>query len=194
MKKKIILTGPSGCGKTGMIREVLGGSIAFAGGFITEKTVNGQGQLTGHELLPAAAAAGIMGFKGSMFMDMSGTAPVTDNEVFRKEGVRLLNEAQMYTYGVLDEFGGFELIIPQFREALLDVLNSPLPCVGVLMDAQSAGALRSRLGLGQRYTDYRNALEAALSRDEDTVLLRVDRADDAKAMNILRSWCAQYVL
>lgn len=192
MKKHLFFTGPSGCGKTHMIREALGERLAFAGGFVTERVSDGNGRLLGYDLMPAAAAAGIPGYSAARFLDYSVLPPVTDNEVFRIEGVRLLEEAQMYPYTLIDEFGGFELIIPQFREALLDVLNSDQPCIGVLKGAPNAAELQKRLGLGERYSAYRNALEAALERDSDTVLLHIKDRNDRKARAILEAWCDEY--
>lgn len=192
MKKHLFLTGPSGCGKTHMIRAALGDSLAFAGGFVTERILDAEGKLMGYDLMPAAAASGIPGYTAHRFLDYSHMPPVTDNEVFRLEGVRLLEEAQMYPYTLIDEFGGFELIIPQFREALLELLNSEQPCIGVLKGAPNAADLRKRLGLGERYSAYRNALEAALENDSDTMLLRIKSRDDRKALAIVRAWCEEY--
>ena len=194
MEKHLFLTGLSGCGKTTMIRNALGDKIAFAGGFVTERIRDGQGNLLGYDLFPAAAAAGIAGFEGRRFLDYSCSPPHSDNEIFRNDAVRLLEEAQMYPFIMLDEFGGYELIIPQFREALLDVLNCDVPCIGVLKGAPNAAQLQKRLGLGERYSAYRDALEAALRRDSDTKILDVRGWDDKKALHTVAQWCREYAL
>ena len=36
MKKHLFITGQEGCGKTALLRQELGGALAYAGGFITE--------------------------------------------------------------------------------------------------------------------------------------------------------------
>ena len=192
MKKHLFLTGPSGCGKSYILREALGDDLACAGGFVTERVKDSGDRLMGFDMMPAAAAAGIPGFSAARFLDYSTMPPKTNNEVFRVEGVRLLEEAHMYPYALLDEFGGFELIIPEFREALLEILNSDLPCIGVLKGAPNAMELQNRLGLGERYIAYRNALEAALENDCDTVLLHIDNRNDKKARAIVRAWCDEY--
>lgn len=193
MEKHLFLTGLSGCGKTTMIRKALGDKLAFAGGFVTERVRDDMGTLLGYDLFPAAAAAGIGGFVGQRFLDYSCTPPRSDNDVFRNDAVRLLNEAQMYPFILLDEFGGYELIIPQFREALLDVLNCDVPCIGVLKGAPNAAQLQKRLGLGERYPAYRDALEAALRRDSDTMILEVRGWDDRRALDTVARWCGEYV-
>lgn len=194
MKKHLFLTGLSGCGKSTMIRKALGEKLSYAGGFVTERMRSAEGTLLGYDLFPAAAAAGVQGFEGLRFLDYSCNPPRSDNEIFRNEAVRLLNEAQLYPYIMLDEFGGYELIIPQFREALLDVLNCDVPCIGVLKGAPNAMQLKKRLGLGERYTAYRDALEDALRRDSDTMVLEVRTWDDSKALEAVNHWCREYAL
>ena len=100
MKKKLFLSGPPCSGKSGMIIEALGGSLACAGGYFTRKLFSGDGAPLGLELLPAAAAAGVEGFKALRYIDLGGGRPVKDNEVFRTEAVRLLNEAEYYPFAV----------------------------------------------------------------------------------------------
>lgn len=194
MKKHLFLTGLSGCGKTTMIRSALGEKLCYAGGFITERIRSAEGTLLGYDLFPAAAAAGVQGFEGLRFLDYSCSPPRSDNDIFRNDAVRLLNEAQLYPFILLDEFGGYELIIPQFREALLDILNCDVPCIGVLKGAPNAMQLKKRLGLGERYLAYRDALESALRRDGDTAIIEVKGWSDRKALDAVAEWCCEYAL
>lgn len=192
MKKHLFLIGPSGCGKTTLIRNALGARLAAGGGFVTERALSPEGKILGYDLIPAAAAAGIEGYERARFLDYSVTPPKSDNEVFRTQGVQLLKEAEYYPYAILDEFGGYELIIPQFREALLEILNSELPCIGVLKGAANGEELRRSLGLGEKYSAYRQALETALKNDADTTLLEVHARGDAAAQKIVEQWVKEY--
>lgn len=193
MKKHLFLTGPSGCGKSTMIKNALGDAVATVGGFVTERVCRGDGSLLGFDMLPAAALSGIEGFERRRFLDYSGSSPSTDNEVFRGFGVRLLEEAQYYPFALLDEFGGFELIIPQFREALLDVLNNEaLPCIGVIKSRANAEQLRNRLGLGEKYSLYLERLTEALKNDPDTLVIETTGRDDKEALDAVRRWAEEY--
>ena len=117
MKKRLFLTGPSGIGKSTIIRQALGPALAYAGGFVTERVSDGEGRLLGYELLPAAAALSGTAYQSWRFLDYSGSVPAKDNEVFRNQGVRLLQEAEYYPFVLLDEIGGFEMLIPQIGRA-----------------------------------------------------------------------------
>ena len=95
---------------------------------------------------------------------------------------------------MLDEVGGFELIIPQFRNALLELLNSDLPCIGVLKSVQDAEILRGVLGLGEKYTAYAQALHAALDKDADTLVLETTGTGDTHAQRIVEQWAKEYAM
>lgn len=188
IKKHLFLSGPPRCGKSALIREALGGQFAMAGGFVTENLLSPEGALLGCALLPAAAAGGVEGFEPLRFLDHTVKPPKTDNEVFRVQGVRLLREAAWYPFSVLDAFGGFELILPQFRQALAELLSSDQPCIGVLKTPEEAEALRRALGLGPRYTAYVRRLHEALAADGDTLVLPVSGGQDDAARRIVAQW------
>lgn len=192
MKKRLFLTGPSGVGKTTIIRQALGPSLAYAGGFVTERVSDGEGRLLGYELLPAAAALSGTAYQSWRFLDYSGSVPAKDNEVFRNQGVRLLQEAEYYPFVLLDEIGGFEMLIPQFRNALAELLNSEQPIIGVLKGAENAASIKRRFGLGDKFTQLTDNLRAVLGKDGDTVLLEVKAPGDPAASRIARAWAEEY--
>lgn len=186
MKKHLFLTGPSGVGKTTIIKEALGPQIAYAGGFLTERVSDDSGKLLGFDLLPAA------GYERWQILDYSREKPVKDNEVFRNQGVRLLNEAAYYPFAVLDEIGGFEMLIPQFRNALAELLNSDLPIIGVLKGPENVRGIQQRFGLGDKFTMLTDHLRAVLAKDSDTVVLEVKASGDPVARHIAATWAKEY--
>lgn len=193
MKKRLFLTGPSGAGKTTIIRQALGPALAYAGGFVTERSLGDGGRLLGFDLLPAAGAAFDSGFERWRFLDYSGKSPSKDNEVFRIHGVRLLQEAEYYPFVLLDEIGGFEMLIPQFRNALAELLNSELPIIGVVKGPENAGEIKRRFGLGDRFTALTDNLRSVLAKDADSILLEVKAPGDPVASRIARAWAEEYV-
>ena len=193
MEKHIFLTGPSGCGKSALIRSVLGARLAEAGGFVTERILSPDGRFLGCALSPAAVAGGVEGFAALHFLDCSVFPPKADKEAFRVNAVQLLREAPYYSFSLFDALGGFELVIPQFREALADYLSAGQPCVGALMAEDSVHALRLSLGLGERGEEYSLRLQSALAAAPDTRLLRMGEGQDEAVREVLVQWAAEYV-
>ncbi|MBO5556743.1 MAG: hypothetical protein J5927_06120 [Oscillospiraceae bacterium] len=193
MKKHLFLTGPASCGKSALLRELLGPALAMAGGYATKKAYGKDGALEGIDLYPAAAAGGVSGFSPARIVDLSCQPPKTDNEVFRSLGVRLLQEAVYYPFVFLDEIGGFELIIPQFRSVLEDLLSSDQPCIGVVKTLEDAEAMRRELGLSERYRLNAQRLHEVLAADPETIVCKMTSGDNETARRIVSQWAREYV-
>lgn len=192
MKKHLFLTGVSGIGKTTIIRQALGSAAGYAGGFITERVTDGDGRVEGFDLYPASAAIGHDGFDGLRFLDLGTTPPRKDNEVFRESAAQMLREAGFYPFVMLDEIGGFEMLIPQFRNELAQLLNSDAPIIGVIKGAENAEELRTSFGLGEKFTMLTDNLRAVLANDEDTVVIEVKQRGDETARRIVEAWVKEY--
>lgn len=192
MQKKLFLTGSSGCGKSTLIRRELGGALSLAGGFVTERALSDDGSTAGYDLYPAAHAGNVTGFAGARFLDYTVTPPTHDNEVFRNEGVQLLEEAAYYPFALLDEFGGYEILIPQFCAALVGLLRSDVPCIGVLKGFENAEGLKQRFGLGDRYTQKLRALYDMLNADPDVLIVEMNGRDGENAAAMVRKWAREY--
>ena len=192
MKKHLFLTGHAGFGKTAGIRDALGPALAYAGGFVTEYALDEQGRFLGCDLYPAAAAANFSLYAPQRFLDFSGTVPKKDNEVFRTLGVRLLQEAEYYPYAMLDCVGGFELVVPQFWDALTELLQLELPIIGVLRDEDSVHALQNFFGLGERFPEKAALLRQIIEEDENAMILELQLPGDEQAAAAIREWAEAY--
>lgn len=193
MQRHLFLTGPSGISKTALLRELLGERLATAGGLITRPVRSPAGLVQGLELLPAAALGGVMGLEGRTFLSYTARGAKTDNEVYRVYGVRLLEEAHWYPYALLDEIGGFELIIPQFRAALEALLAQELPLIGAVKTPQEAELFRQYLGLGARFTAQVERLHQLLTQDPDTLLLDLEAQGPDAARAAVQRWIDEYL-
>ena len=194
MKRHLFLSGPGFSGKSRLIRETLGTELEMAGGFCTELSTAPDGGLLGCSMLPAAMAGGAEGYGKELFLDLRKMPPAHDSEVFRNLGVRLLNESPYYPFAVLDEIGGIDLIIPQFREALNALLNTDLPILGVLKTEDESEQLRQILGVGERWLGFSAELHARLETEPGTEVLRIGQNAEADAQDTLRNWISEYVI
>ncbi len=192
MKKKLFLCGPAFCGKSWLIRDALGRQLQAAGGFCTELSAAADGSLLGCTLMPSAAAGGVDGFEKQLFLDLRVNPPAHDSEVFRESGVRLLDEAVWYPFTVLDEIGGIDLLIPQFRMALRQLLSSDLPVLGVVKSEENAEQLRQLLGPGRRFSEFSAELRRTLRGEPDVEWVEIENDARSEAGEAVAAWAAEY--
>ncbi len=193
MKKHLIISGPSGCGKTTLIREVLGSSIAYAGGFITERKLGEDGELIGFDLYPAAAAADMSSYTGQRFISKTTLGLGKDTEVFRNYGVQLLTEAEYYPFVMLDEFGGFDVLIPQFRNAIAEIFSTDKPIIAVMKSDKNVKEVKKRFHLGPRFIQTVDIVKTTLANDADTLMVEMKKPGDKKVRALIEQWAEEYI-
>ncbi len=188
MRKRLFLTGPDRSGKSELIHQALGKALGRAGGFVTLREWDSQGNVVGYDLAPADGS----GFPGR-FLEMRQGTPVPHMEVFSQQGTRLLRQAQHRPFVVLDELGGVELLDDGFLQALVNLLHGDTPCIGVMKgeapDAIAAGAM----GLGVRHELARRVLFDYLEQDSDTLVVHLTGRDDEAARDLVDGWVREYV-
>ena len=91
------------------------------------------------------------------------------------------------------EIGGFELIIPQFRTTLYELLRSDLPIIGALKTPEEADAMRQALGLGDKFSRFEDELWQFLRHDKDTQILYVRSLSDEAAAEALAQWKREHL-
>ena len=192
MKRRLFLSGPAFCGKSELIRQQLGTRLQWAGGFCTELSAS-EDDSFGCRMMPAAMAGGVKGYEKELFLDLRSNPPAHDSEVFRQTGVRLLEEAVWYPFAVLDEIGGIDLIIPQFRIALDSLLASELPILGVLKTPEESENLRRLLGPGERFRAFSERLHAMLEEDPDTEIVRIGTNAASEAAEAVAGWIETWI-
>ena len=94
---------------------------------------------------------------------------------------------------MLDEIGGIDLIIPQFRMALDSLLASGLPVLGVLKTPEESENLRRLLGPGERFRAFSERLHTMLEKDPDTEIIRIDTDAAAEAAEAVAGWIETWI-
>lgn len=188
--KRLILMGEIGAGKSTLIRNALGAEVARAGGFVTRR-ITENGRLQGFDLAPARIWSE-PNLPAQRFLDFS-QGKRRDDSVFSCFGAVLLREALQAPFAVADEFGGLELLVPEFYENLVKLLSSDVPAIGVFKTPGAVLALAEQIPLGEDYARKADALCRLLKADPETLLLPVSGWDDNHAIETVQRWAETYV-
>lgn len=130
--RTILLTGRPGSGKTTLIRRVLARLAGSAGGFYTQE-IREAGRRTDFEIFTLDGKSGILAH-----VDISSKHRIS------KYGVDLsaletfaipamLNAVEHNKLVVIDEIGPMELLSPEFRQVVLDILGSSASVLGSIV-------------------------------------------------------------
>ena len=112
-------------------------------------------------------------------------------EVFDGVGVQLLREARQYDYVILDEIGGFEVLSENFMAALMTLLQSGIPCIGVMKGEGPASKMIQKLGLGEAYVCKADQLRRWMQNDENTVLYECGQFDP-EGLHLAQEWVTEH--
>ncbi len=132
MKSIFLLTGPPGSGKTSLIKQAVARLEIKAGGFYTEE-IKSQGVRQGFRLVTLDGETAVLShlyFKGPHRVSKYGV----DVESLEKVGVaaieRAIKECELV---VIDEIGKMELFSANFRQAVLQIINSGQRLLATIM-------------------------------------------------------------
>ena len=141
----LFIEGPIQTGKSTLIRKVLrevfGPSLDGVAGFTSQRLTNSDGQIIGFRLAPANAELSVIADPtacDNIFKAFTPNGPHVDMSVFHTAGTAYLDEAFAQAkagqarLALLDEIGGHEMKNDAFRRRLYELLDSEIPCVGVI--------------------------------------------------------------
>ena len=185
MQKNLFLTGPIGSGKSTSIVAALGEKLPGAGGFLTVRQRDETGRAVAYWLQRCD------GSHRQCIIDYSAKPYTMHMEVFETFGVELLEQAKQYDYVVLDEIGGFEVLCDPFMEALMGLLESGIPCIGVMKGVAPASKMIQKLGLGEAYVQKAESLRQWMRDDEDTLLYECAQFDP-EGFHLAKEWVERY--
>jgi len=190
MKQHLFLTGAPEL-RNAIFNTAIRPTLAISGGFLIE--IEHQAGGSRAVISPACSAAGVEGFTLLPFWDTTVVPPVKDNDVIRTFAVRCLEEAGYYPFACLQNIGGIDLMIPQYRTALETLLNSELPVIGTVLSADECHSLQRSFSISDRFLTLTANLPAVLAADENAILLDLDRLDLKAAERICNQWAKEFV-
>lgn len=132
MKQVYLLTGRPGTGKTSLIKQAVAGMKGKAGGFYTEE-IRSQGVRQGFRLVTLDGQVAVLAH-----IDIHSPYRVSkygvDIDSLDKVGVSALRKAaRECDLVVIDEIGKMELFSANFREAVLQIIDSGKRVLGTIM-------------------------------------------------------------
>ena len=185
MKKNLFLTGPVGSGKSTSISAAMGEFLGKAGGFLTVRQKDETGRAVAYWMQKPD------GTEKQCIIDYSARPYTMHMDVFENQGVHLLEEARQYDYVILDEIGGFEVLSESFLEALMQLLQSEIPCIGVMKGEGPASKMIQKLGLGEVYVQKADSLRKWMMQDENSCLYECGQFDP-EGQRLAQEWAGRY--
>ena len=132
MKRVYLLTGRPGTGKTSLIKQAVAGMRGKAGGFYTEE-IRSQGVREGFRLVTLDGQDAILAHVNIHSPYRVGKYGV-DIDSLDRVGVSALRQAaQQCDLVVIDEIGKMELFSANFREAVIQIIDSGKRVLGTIM-------------------------------------------------------------
>ena len=201
----LFLEGPIQTGKSTLIRQVLRESPGAASGrkqasgatpelkgFTCQRVLGEEGQLLGFALGPADAELTVTWHRGdappeNVFKAFTPEGTMVDLSVFENAGVRYIREALgkaadgagadgcRRALVLLDEIGGHEMACEPFRDALHEILDSELTCIGVLKLRNSAERMDPSI------VELNDELRKRIMKDENSRVLYFERDESGEA-------------
>jgi len=184
--KNLFLTGPVGCGKSTSIAAALGAHLKHAGGFLTVRQKDDTGRAVAYWLKRPD------GTDGQIIIDYSAKPYTMHLEVFEDKAIRILEEARQCDFAILDEIGGFEVLSDRFLEALQELLQSGIPCIGVMKGEGPASKMIQKLGLGDTYVQRAEHLRQWMRQDANTLLYECSQFDP-EGLRLAEQWAAEHI-
>lgn len=198
----LLVEGPSYSGKSTSIIETLGINVKKAGGFLTCRMEGPNQEIQGfYQCKPEyfiALNEPIRREYENVFLKLRPGAsetcrPVWDESVLRTFTLQRVLRNLEYPFFILDEIGGLELMLPEFSEALLGLVNSGRPMVGVWKSPENSERMALNLHLGDSYAKIYQRVRRELLGNPLVTLTKIEEGGGAAWKKALSTWCDTYV-
>jgi len=190
MKKHFFLEGPIQEGKSTLIRKIIKDHLHRVGGFSSQRLLNDCGETVGFRLAPAAEAMALTAKYSpglsDVFLYFDGEKTKMEPEIFTEIAINYLRESEGKELILLDEIGGIELLAPNFRLELYEILKRDIPCLGVLKLEISMRHMCDNAAVDRDCIDYHLKLRADLINRFGADIIRFERSYSEEAENAMK--------
>lgn len=193
--KNLFFEGPSGCGKTSLILSKLGRELLIgAGGYLTVRLHNEDGSRAGFRVIRACEAVSpdelLTAECANVFIRITSEGRHAEYTVFSDFVHKVLKEREKVPFLLLDELGGIELMDRTFTEKLIEIMQGPIPVIGVLKSRNNAVHMAEKLSLGEEYMSAYETFRKQVSEDAFTEIIDMQKETVAEARKFIDKWLA----
>ena len=192
MKKHLFLEGPIQEGKSTLIRSLIRDRLQQVGGFSSQRLLNDGGKTVGFRIAPPEEALALTAKYSpelsDVFLYFGGEKTEVKPEIFADTAVKYLRQREEKKLILLDEIGGVELLDPDFRKELYNVLKGDIPCLGVLKLENSNRGMCEGANIGSPCTSFLLQLRKDLIDDFDADIIPFDRGSAKAATDKVKAF------
>lgn len=177
MKPMFFLEGPTGIGKSSLIFEMVKKSKIPCRGFLSRRLLHADGSTGAFQLAAYHKADKPTGFyrgnEDNIFLRYPGRKNAEAVPAVFASLRELTGNWQEAKLLVLDEIGGMELQVPACREFLYEMLNSRIPCIGVLKSFDNYQHMKQYVNITRQTSEQYQKLRRRLETDDSCELYRM---------------------
>jgi len=175
MNQSLFLEGPIQTGKSTIILNNLKSYmlIEHAGGFLCQRLTE-DGKTKAFRLIETSSAETTeMKYCADIpdvFLEEVSGKWIKRDEVFKTKGIEILSDIHSKKLILLDEIGGFEILIDNFREKLYEALSSCIPVIGVIKSVNNGKIMKSAVGISNDYLAKYEKLRTFITNNGGRIL------------------------
>lgn len=113
---------------------------------------------------------------------------IKNERVFLTKGIECLSCLTSKELIILDEIGGFELLLDEFREKLFEILKGDVPVLGVIKSNNNGMIMKNSIGLNNDYWTYYEKLRGDIEGLLGGKILNVNKINISSVDNEVKKF------
>ena len=162
MSRHLFIKGYSQIGKSTLLLDCIRDYKKDCGGFLSQRLLDKEGVTMGFRLISIEEASSTSCRYNptlpNIFLEKTANGWIKNEDVFRTYGVELLKKSKDKTLIIMDEIGGMEIYVPEFKAAVYELLDSNKSCIGILKSQRNYKAMGKEIGSNSDIDNLREQL------------------------------------